>query len=97
MDEDVSRKKSGKKKHNHLCWDCGKILPLDNRGRYCYRCLKARKRRYRMNEKDYDPEKAAAAQTKFCDLNEIPCFAPRDGYCWHCGEQIYDVGRISIR
>ena len=39
------------------------------------------------------PEKrleAAEAQIAFCDEKKYPMFAPRDGWCYRCGGNIYD-------
>ena len=38
---------------------------------------------------NFDPKKASAAQEKYCDEHEIPCFAPHDGICERCGRNIY--------
>lgn len=40
-------------------------------------------------EKEYDVTKAAAAQKKYCCENEAPHFAPSDGTCYACDENIY--------
>lgn len=29
------------------------------------------------------------AQEQYCRDNKVPHFAPEDGFCWSCGEQIY--------
>ena len=44
----------------------------------------------------YDRQKAIEAQKQFCKEHE--CFhpAPRDGYCEHCGRDIYGEGGISV-
>lgn len=42
----------------------------------------------------YDPQKAAAAQAKYCKENNLPLFAPYDGVCWACRRNIYEI--ISI-
>ena len=39
----------------------------------------------------YNREAAIAAQKKYCEDNEVPHFAPSDGYCYHCGRNIYDL------
>jgi len=35
---------------------------------------------------------AIAAQKQYCEDNHDPLFAPDDGFCWSCGEQIYANG-----
>ena len=42
-----------------------------------------------MNDKTYDPIKAAVAQKAHCDEIEAPHFAPSDGLCYNCGANIY--------
>lgn len=37
----------------------------------------------------YDIQKAIAAQEKFCSDHNIPLFAPTDGRCFKCGDNIY--------
>lgn len=32
---------------------------------------------------------AIASQKTFCEENKIPMFAPQDGFCFSCGQQIY--------
>ncbi len=47
----------------------------------------------------YDRMKAIEAQRKYCAENEIPTMgmAPTvDGYCEHCGANIYAEGLISV-
>lgn len=38
-----------------------------------------------------DRMKAVEAQTRFCEENEVPMFAPGDGYCEHCMNDIYAI------
>ena len=38
----------------------------------------------------YDAQKAVELQRKFCLFSGFPLFAPRDGVCYHCGNQIYE-------
>lgn len=38
---------------------------------------------------NFDPKKAIAAQHEYCEANECPEFAPRDGRCYRCGRNIY--------
>ena len=33
-------------------------------------------------------EKLIEAQIKYCEEKDYPFFAPKDGYCWHCRENI---------
>lgn len=35
------------------------------------------------------------AQRHYCKVNELPYFAPDDGICWHCGENIYKYIRFE--
>jgi len=42
----------------------------------------------------YDIKLAGKAQAKFCKKNKYPHFAPINGICWSCGNQIYD--KVSI-
>lgn len=37
----------------------------------------------------YDTTKAAAAQERYCEAQETPCFAPSDGICYRCASNIY--------
>lgn len=38
------------------------------------------------------------AQAKYCKDQQAPHFAPEDGFCWSCGNQIYaDAGRSHGR
>ena len=37
----------------------------------------------------YDIQKAIAAQEKFCNDHNVPLFAPTDGRCFKCGDNIY--------
>ena len=37
---------------------------------------------------------AIEAQAKYCKDNDLPHFAPFDGVCWSCGNQIYE--KISV-
>ena len=43
----------------------------------------------------YDVEKeikkAIEAQEKYCNDNELPLFAPRNGVCWSCDKNIYNT------
>jgi DNA-directed RNA polymerase subunit RPC12/RpoP len=39
--------------------------------------------------KTFDPKESALAQTKLCNDEKIPHFAPRDGRCYDCGQNIY--------
>ena len=37
----------------------------------------------------YNIPEAIKAQKQFCDKNEYPCFAPGNGICWSCHQNIY--------
>ena len=37
----------------------------------------------------YNIKEAIKAQEQFCDKNEYPCFAPGNGICWSCHQNIY--------
>lgn len=38
----------------------------------------------------YRPREAAEAQVRFCERNGYLLFAPRSGYCYKCGRNIYE-------
>lgn len=38
---------------------------------------------------DFNPGRAAKAQSKYCDAHNCPKFAPSDGHCYRCGMNIY--------
>ena len=38
---------------------------------------------------DIDVAKAKQAQKKYCEENEMIHFAPDEGFCFRCGQQIY--------
>lgn len=38
---------------------------------------------------EYNPTEAIAAQDRYCEEHELPCFAPLDGICPSCGRNIY--------
>lgn len=40
--------------------------------------------------KNYDPIEAAKAQEDYCNENEVPRFAPGNGWCSSCGRNIYE-------
>lgn len=42
----------------------------------------------------FDRKKAAEAQSKFAQEHECPMFAPIEGWCYHCGRNIYE--QISV-
>lgn len=42
------------------------------------------------NDKTYNRELAAAAQAAFTKEKGYPHFAPNDGECWSCHNNIYD-------
>ncbi len=37
----------------------------------------------------YDIPKSIEAQKKYCEDNKAPHFAPQNGRCWSCGNNIY--------
>ena len=37
----------------------------------------------------YDVEKAIQSQEQFCVKNDYPRFAPENGICWSCHQNIY--------
>lgn len=37
----------------------------------------------------YDINKSIIAQQKYCEDNNLPHFAPDNGYCWFCNRNIY--------
>ena len=41
-------------------------------------------------ENHYNREIAAAAQIEYAAAHDCPMFAPKNGWCWHCGNNIYD-------
>lgn len=38
----------------------------------------------------YNREAAAKAQEDFTNEHHCPMFAPKSGWCYHCGQNIYD-------
>ena len=38
---------------------------------------------------EYNVQKAIRAQAQFCDLRDAPLFAPSDGVCHRCRNNIY--------
>lgn len=42
-----------------------------------------------MNTDNFNPALAAKAQSDYCDRQECPMFAPRDGICYRCGRNIF--------
>ena len=38
---------------------------------------------------EFNVEKSIAAQKKLCEGKGAPHFAPDDGKCWHCRQNIY--------
>lgn len=38
---------------------------------------------------DFDPKRAAKAQSDYCNKQEVPHFAPHNGICYRCGRNIY--------
>lgn len=39
----------------------------------------------------YDRVEAIKAQERFCEENNVPRFAPYDGFCNTCGRDIYET------
>lgn len=48
-----------------------------------------------MNER-YNVEEAIAAQEKYCKEHGDPLFAPSDGRCYKCWQQIYGPNGWSV-
>ena len=46
-----------------------------------------------MPEETFDPEKAHNAQEAYCREKMYPDFAPSNGKCWKCGQNIYLPGK----
>ena len=42
-----------------------------------------------INGVTYDPGQAIKAQKKYCEEHKLPHFAPYDGICWCCRQNIY--------
>lgn len=42
-----------------------------------------------MIKMDFDVKKSIASQKDFCTTHDAPLFAPSDGRCYKCHEQIY--------
>lgn len=45
----------------------------------------------RYKEENFDVQKAIKAQSVFCIENKYPHFAPKNGICWCCGNNIYEL------
>ena len=43
-----------------------------------------------INGATYDPERAIKAQKKYCEEHKLPHFAPFDGICFRCRQNIYE-------
>lgn len=41
----------------------------------------------------YDVEESINAQKKYCEEHQAPHFAPNNGRCWSCNQNIYEPGR----
>lgn len=39
---------------------------------------------------EYNSELAIKAQKDYCETNNVPHFAPPDGKCYHCNQDIYE-------
>jgi hypothetical protein len=44
---------------------------------------------------DIDVSEALKAQADYCSREKLPHFAPDDGICWKCNNQIYEKIPIS--
>lgn len=42
----------------------------------------------------YDPIEAAKAQEDYCNEHKAPIFAPRNGWCFNCGKNIYEPYKV---
>jgi hypothetical protein len=40
-----------------------------------------------------DVQASIEAQKAYCDENKLPHFAPNDGRCWNCNQNIYSSGK----
>jgi hypothetical protein len=49
-----------------------------------------------MKPETFDIKKACEAQTKLCKEKDYPHFAPMDGRCYECNQNIYKEGGRSI-
>jgi hypothetical protein len=38
---------------------------------------------------DFDVNKSMEAQRKYCEDNDVPHFASKNGHCWSCKKNIY--------
>ena len=45
----------------------------------------------------YRPREAEDAQARFCERNGYLLFAPRSGYCYKCGRNIYEPFKTRAR
>lgn len=43
----------------------------------------------------YDIDKAIKTQSEYCSKKNYPHFAPKNGVCWKCGQQIYAEGKSA--
>lgn len=43
-----------------------------------------------LDEKTIELRQKQAEQERFCKINNIPLFAPKNGICFSCGKQIYN-------
>ena len=41
----------------------------------------------------FDAQESIRAQENYCKENKLPHFAPHDGRCWSCNQQIYAEGK----
>lgn len=44
----------------------------------------------------YDIVNACKAQYKYCEDHNVPHFAPSNGICWSCGQNIYSEKGFSV-
>lgn len=46
-------------------------------------------------EREFNIEKARAAQADYCKETGLPHFAPPSGVCWCCGHNIYSPEEVN--
>lgn len=47
--------------------------------------------------KQYNIKMASWTQLQFCKSKNLPLFAPEDGRCAYCGENIYSENGIDVK
>jgi hypothetical protein len=68
------------RRHNYVICDWDKEIEM---------CTKCGSTRLPLDMENI--RKRIEDQQRLCDINNLPRFAPRDGVCGVCGEQIYSV------